>query len=98
MDSAQSTELMTAALNGFKLSASDAMGVVDKFSALDLKYATSAEEIATALQYVASSAGLAGVGIDKMSALITVASSVTRLSAETIGNAWKSVTARMQNI
>ena len=35
MDSAQATELMTASLNGFKLEAKDAMGIVDKFSALD---------------------------------------------------------------
>lgn len=37
IDAAESTELMTAALNGFKLSADDAMGIVDKLSAVDLQ-------------------------------------------------------------
>ena len=53
MDAAQATELMTATLNGFKLTAEDALSVVDKLAAVDLAFATSSEEIAVALQYVA---------------------------------------------
>lgn len=53
IEATEATELMTAALNGFKLSADDAIGIVDRLSAVDLAYATSAEEIAVALQYVA---------------------------------------------
>lgn len=98
IDAAEATELMTAALNGFKLSADDAMGIVDKLSAVDLAYATSAEEIAVALQYVASSAGMANVSLDKMIGLITVVSQTTRLSAEQIGQSFKTIIARMQNI
>lgn len=98
IDAAEATELMTATLNGFKLSADDAMGIVDKLSAVDLAYATSAEEIAVALQYVASSSGMANVSLDKMIGLITVVSQTTRLSAEQIGQSFKTIIARMQNI
>lgn len=98
IDAAESTELMTAALNGFKLNADDAINIVDKLAAVDLAYATSSEEIATALQYVASSAGMANISLDKMIGMITVVSQTTRLSAEQIGQSFKTIIARMQNI
>ena len=37
MEAAESTEALTATLNGFNLAASDAMAVVDTLNALDLK-------------------------------------------------------------
>lgn len=48
MDSTDATEKLTAALNGYKLSADDAIGVVDKLVNIDLIAATSSEELATA--------------------------------------------------
>ena len=98
IEATEATELMTAALNGFKLSADEALGVVDKLAAVDLAYATSSEEIAVALQYVASSAGMANISLNKMIGLITVVSQTTRLSAEQIGQSFKTIIARMQNI
>lgn len=98
LESTEATELLTATLNGFKLSANEAIGVVDKLSAVDLKFATSTGEIATALQYVASSADSVGLDFDKLVGLITVGSETTRLSAETIGNAWKTLVSRLTNV
>ena len=60
--------------------------------------ATSAEELATAMQYVSSQAANAGISFDKLIGLITVGSETTRLSAETIGNTWKSILARMEQV
>lgn len=54
--------------------------------------------MATSLQYVSSQANLANVSLDKMIGLIATTSETTRLSAETIGNAWKSILSRMQNV
>ena len=98
MEAAESTEALTATLNGFNLAASDAMTVVDTLNALDLAYATSAEELATALQRVSSVAQTAGVGFQDLASVLTVVSSNTRLSAETIGNGLKSLFSRLQNI
>lgn len=98
MEAAESTEALTATLNGFNLAASDAMAVVDTLNALDLAYATSAEELATALQRVSSVAQTAGVGFQDLASVLTVVSSNTRLSAETIGNGLKSLFSRLQNI
>lgn len=98
MEASESSEALTAIMNGFKLETEDAMEVVDKLSHLDLIAATSSEELAVALQRVSAYADSAGVSIDKMLAYITTVSSVTRLSAETIGNGWKSIFSRMQNV
>ena len=81
LDAAQATEYLTSTLNGFKLEAKDAASVVDKLIQLDNNYATSAGEIASALQRSSNSAQQAGVGFDKLAAYITVVSSVTRKSA-----------------
>ena len=98
MDANEATEKLTATLNGYKFSASQATEVVDKLVNVDLIAATSAEELATALQYVASQASSAGISFDQMIGLIAVGSETTRLSAETIGNTWKSVLARMEQV
>lgn len=63
-----------------------------------LAYATSAQELATALQRVSSVARTAGVDFQDLSSVLTVVSSNTRLSAETIGNGLKSLFSRLQNI
>ena len=85
-------------MNGYKLEAEDAITVVDKLVNADLIAATSTEELATAFQYLAAFANTAGVSIDKMIAMLTTASETTRLSGETIGQAFKSIFSRLQNV
>ena len=84
IESSQATELLTSALNGYKIEAQDAMSVVDKISAIDLAAATSSEELATALSRTANSAADAEVSLDKLLGMIGTVSSVTRKSASTI--------------
>lgn len=63
-----------------------------------MDYATSAGEIATALQYTAASAGMAGMSLDEMIGMITIVSSTTRRSAESIGQSFKTIFSRLQNV
>ena len=98
MESADSTEKLTATLNGFKLEAEDASLVVDKIIDLDNRMATSANEISTALQYSAASAQQAGVSFDELTSYIATISSVSRRSAESIGQSMKTMFARLENI
>jgi DNA repair exonuclease SbcCD ATPase subunit len=84
MESADATEYLTSALNGYQLEASDAMSVVDKLSAVDLAAATSSEELAEALSRTANIANDSEVSFDKLIAMIGTVSSVTRKSASTI--------------
>jgi TP901 family phage tail tape measure protein len=85
-------------LNGFKLEAEDAIGVVDKLINLDNQYATSAAELAEALQRTANSAQQAGFSFDEIVSYITVVSSVSRKSADSIGESFKTMAARLTNI
>lgn len=98
IESSQATELLTSSLNGYKLEAEDAMSVVDKISAIDLAAATSSEELAIALARTANSANDANVSFDKLLAMIGTVSSVTRKSASTIGESFKTIFARMSNV
>ena len=98
IESSQATELLTSALNGYKIEAQDAMSVVDKISSIDLAAATSSEELAVALSRTANSAADAGVSLDKLLAMIGTVSSVTRKSASTIGESFKTIFARMSNV
>ena len=98
MESAEATQLLTSTLNGYKFSAEEAMNVVDKVSAIDMAAATSSEELMTALSRTANSANDAGVSFDKLLAMIGTVSSVTRKSASTIGESFKTIFSRLSNV
>lgn len=98
IESAQMTEYLTSALNGYKLEASSAINVIDKFVAVDNAAATSVEELAVAMSRTANSAQMAGVGIDDLIGYIGTVSSVTRRSAETVGESFKTIFSRFQNL
>ena len=94
MSAADATDQLTAITKSYNTEVEDTMGIVDKLVSVDLAYAASSSEISTALQKVASSAGQAGLGLDKLIGLITVSEEKTRQSAEVIGSAWQSIVSR----
>ena len=98
INTSDSINYLTTALNGFQLSANQAMEVSDKFAAVSANAATSYEEIAIALSKVASQASLAGMSIDYTTALLAKGLETTREAPETIGTALKTVIARMREI
>lgn len=98
ISASESVDYLTTALNGFRLSAEDAMRVSDKFAAVAATSATSYEEIATALSKVAAQANLAGMSIDYTTALLAKGIETTREAPETIGTALKTVIARMREL
>lgn len=93
-----SINYLTTALNGFKLSANEAMKVSDKFAAVAAASASDYNEIAIALSKVASQAKLAGMSIDYTTALLTTGLEVTREAPETMGTALKTIIARMREM
>ena len=60
VDSTEAAKLLTSSINGYKLSAQEAISVIDKMSAIDVVAATSTADLATALSQTASSAQIAG--------------------------------------
>lgn len=93
-----SVNYLTTALNGFRLSAKDAMKVSDKFAAVAAASATDYDELAIALSKVASQANLAGMSIDYTTALLTKGLETTREAPETMGTALKTIIARMREL
>lgn len=98
IDGSRSVDLLTNAMNGFQMSANQAMEVSDKFAALAANAATDYEELATALSKVAAQANLAGMSMDFTLGLLTKGIEVTREAPETIGTALKTVVARMREL
>lgn len=93
-----SVNYLTTALNGFQLSAEDAMLVSDKFAAVAASSATDYDELAIALSKVASQANLAGMSIGYTTALLTKGLETTREAPETMGTALKTIIARMREL
>ena len=98
MSSEDASEVLTATLNGFQMNADQASKVNDILTSIDLESASDAGGIGSALTKVASQANNAGVSLEKTAAMIATVKDVTQASDETIGNAMKSILARMNNI
>lgn len=98
MESADATNYLTSITNAFKIEVSDTASVVDKLIAVDNIAATSAGELATAMRYTSESAAIAGVEMEQLISYIGTVSTVTRQNAEMIGQAFKTMFARMTQI
>lgn len=98
LDAAEAAKALTSAIKGYKAEVSDAMSIVDKFTAVDMEAAISAGDIATAMAETAASAEVAGVEMDKLIGYITAVGEVTQDSAESVGTFYKTLFARMGNI
>lgn len=98
ISSEQSSEILTATLNGFQLAADQAGHINDVLTSIDLESASDAGGIGTALTKVASMANNAGVSLEKTAAMIATVKDVTQGSDETVGTAMKSIFSRMNQI
>ena len=98
MSADDASTALTSIINGFGMATDQATHVIDTLDALDLAYATSTKELADGLQRSASVAKTAGMSFEDLASIMTVVSSTTRLSGETIGNGMKSLFSRLQNI
>ena len=98
IDASRSVDLLTNAMNGFQMSANQALEVSDKFAALAAQSATDYEELAVALSKVAAQANLAGMSMDFTLGMLAKGIEVTREAPETIGTALKTVISRMREL
>lgn len=85
IDTNTAVQNLTSAMHGFKLEASEAMDIVDKFTALDVKAATTAGDIAQGLSQFANIASLGGVSIDQAAAYVATIADVNQMSGITVG-------------
>lgn len=82
------SEQLIANLNGFKLGSEEAIKVVDTLTTIDNNLATSFAEVSEGMTRASSSAGLVGVNYQQLASYIGVVSSVTRKSADSIGESF----------
>lgn len=98
MEASDATEKLTSIMNGFKIEAEDTVGIVDRLVGLDNSFATSIDEIATSMKYASNVSQQVGIDFNHLAAYVTTISSVTRMSAETIGQALRTMFSRMSDI
>lgn len=96
LDAATSVETLTAAINSFNEEALTSTEIVNKFAAVDTKFAVSSKDLAEAVSRVGSTAQSAGVGIDQLIGLVTSLQQTTARGGATIGNGLKTIFTRIQ--
>ena len=89
------SEMLTAVWNSYQVGSDQLEHVVDVMANLGAKTASSMEEMATAMQKVASTANTVGVSMEQMSAIVATSASVTRQAPETVGTAWNTILSRI---
>lgn len=98
LGSGAATEDLLAVMNGYEMSIDEVGKSLDAMVAIDMKAATSAGDIATALKYCASSADVAGLSFNKLAAMIATTQEKTMQSAETIGTFMNTILSRYRNV
>ena len=98
IDAAEAAKALTSAMRGYKKEVADASSIVDKFTAVDMRAAVSAGDIATAMAETATGADIAGVSMDKLIGYIATVAEVTQDGAESVGTFYKTLFARMGNV
>ena len=100
-ETSEVSEQLTALYNGFGIDVTQAGAAeeaVDKLAKVAAIGAADLEELAVAESKVASTANTLGVSQDQLAAQISTVISVTRESAETVGNAFRTIYARMGDL
>lgn len=98
MEGADASKVLIATQKAYKFQTEELMDVVDKLTTLDAKAATTAQDLGEAIALSGASASVAGISFDKYLGLIATASEVTQQSSSVIGNAWKTLTARLRKV
>lgn len=98
LESAESTEYLTSIMQAYKLTANKVIDTVSKLSAVDLESASDAGGLAKSMSRCASAAEMAGVSMDTLIGYIATVKEVTQDSDEAVGNMFKSVFSRMNQI
>ena len=98
IDATTAVKDLTSAMKGFKLEASEAMSIVDKLTALDVKAATTAGDIAEGLAMFANLANLNGVSLDQASAYVATIADVNQMSGSVVGQGLKTILSRYGNV
>ena len=93
-----SVDELTAVWNGYQVSIAETEQYVDKLAAVADKSASDMSQLATAMSKVAATANVMGVDMDQLTAQIATIVATTRQAPQTVGNALKTIYARINDI
>ena len=91
-------DYLTAVWNGYKVANEEAELYVDKLAAVADSSASNMSQLAVAMSKVAATANALGVPVDSLNAQIATITATTRQAPETVGNALKTIYARINDI
>ena len=91
-------DYLTSVWNGFKATAEDAEGYVDKLAKVADSSASDMSELAIAMSKVAATANLVGVDVDQLTAQLATVIATTRQAPESVGTAFKTIYSRINDI
>ena len=89
---------LTAVWNGFQVNMQNTQDVVSKLAAVADTSASNMSELATAMSKTASVANNMGVDVDQLTAQVATIIATTRQAPQTVGNALKTIYARINDI
>ena len=92
---AQATEAITASLNQFTSEGLLAVDVADKFTAVSIRNAVTADDLAQAIFRAGSAASTVGVEFDNLIGFITAAQEATRRGGRVIGTGLRTIFTRI---
>ena len=98
IDSAKSATLLTSAMKGYGVSVEDASKIVDKLTSIDANAAVNSGALAEAMSQTAVTANNAGVSMDKLLGYLATVGEVTQKDMSSIGNSFKTIFTRMNDI
>lgn len=98
IESSQATEYLISSMKGFQISAQDSTQIIDKLTSVDMQAAVSAGGLAEAMSRCANIANNSGTSMDRLIGYMATVGEVTQDSMSVIGNAFKSMYSRMNNI
>ena len=90
-----SVAAITAAINSFNKEGLTSEDVVNRMTAVDMKFAVSAQDLAKAIERVGTTAVDAGVKFNQLLGLVTAVQTATSRGGAVIGNAFKSIFTRL---
>jgi TP901 family phage tail tape measure protein len=95
IDSQQAVAGLTAAIKGFEGAGLTVAQIADKLAEVDTKFAVSTEDLINGLERASASARVAGVSFDELLAVVTTVQERTQRGGAVIGNAFKTIFARL---
>ena len=94
----QMADYLTAVWNGYRVANEEAELYVDKLAAVADSSASNMSQLAVAMSKVAATANALGVPVDKLNAQIATIVATTRQAPQSVGNALKTIYARINDI